>query len=65
MEWIKCLVNGEEYPNKQTLELVNNNGTKGMDGHNRFLESLAAHKEGKRVMLNLDMWHRYRPHRRV
>ena len=56
VEWIKQLINGEEYPYTSTLEVQHDNTSKDYDGYHRFLYDTGALKKGKKPMLRPEDW---------
>ena len=52
---IRMTINGEEYPYKNALELVHNDGSKDMFGCRRLLESMASYQRAEASMLLPDM----------
>ena len=56
VEWIKQLINGEEYPFTSTLEVQHDNTTKDYDGYHRFLYDTGALKKGRQPMITPDDW---------
>ena len=53
---IRMTINGEEYPYKNALELVHNDGSKDNHGYRRLLENTAAYQKGEPTMVLPDMW---------
>ena len=53
---IRMTINGEEYPYKNALELVHNDGSKDYHGYRRLLENTSAFQKGEPSMVLLDMW---------
>ena len=53
---IRMTINGEEYPYKNALELVHNDGSKDFHGYRRLLENTSAYQKGEPNMLLPDMW---------
>ena len=53
---IRMTINGEEYPYKNALELVHNDGSKDMFGYRCLLESMASYKVGQAPLVLPDMW---------
>ena len=53
---IRMTINGEEYPYKNALELVHNDGTKDSHGYRRLLENTSAFQKGEPSMVLPDMW---------
>ena len=53
---IRMTINGEEYPYKNALELVHNDGSKDMHGYRHLLEATAAYQRGEPSVLLPDMW---------
>ena len=44
---IRMTINGEEYPYKNALELIHNDGSKDNFGYKRFLETMASNQTGE------------------
>ena len=53
---IRMTINGEEYPYKNALELVHNDGSKDFHGYRRLLENTSAFQKGEPSMVLPDMW---------
>ena len=53
---IRMIINGEEYPYKNALELIHNDGSKDNFGYRRFLESVVAYQTGEASMVLPEMW---------
>ena len=53
---IRMTINGEEYPYKNALELVHNDGSKDYHGYRRLLENTSAFQKGEPSMILPDMW---------
>ena len=53
---IRMTIKGEEYPYKNALELVHNDGSKDMYDYRGLLEATAAYQRGEPAMLLPDMW---------
>ncbi|XP_044176678.1 uncharacterized protein F54H12.2-like [Acropora millepora] len=53
---IRMTINGEEYPYKNALELVHNDGSKDNFGYRRLLETMASYQTGEAPMILLEMW---------
>ena len=53
---IRMTINGEEYPYKNALELVHNDGSKDNFGYRRLLETMASYQTGEASMILPEMW---------
>ena len=53
---IRMTINGEEYPYKNALELVHNNGYKDNFGYRRLLEIKASYQTGDAPIVLPEMW---------
>ena len=53
---IRMTINGKEYPYKNALELVYNDGSKDFHGYRRLLENTSAYQKGEPSMILPDMW---------
>ena len=53
---IRMTINGEEYPYKNALELVHNDGSKYNFGYRRLLETMASYQTGEASMILPEMW---------
>ena len=53
---IRMTINGEEYPYKNALELVHNDGSKDNFGYRRLLETMASYQTGEAPMILPEMW---------
>ena len=53
---IRMTIKGEEYPYKNALELIHNDGSKDNFGYKRFLEAVAAYQTGEGSMVLPEMW---------
>ena len=49
---IRMTINGEEFPYKNALELVHNDGSKDNFGYRRLLETMASYQTGEAPMRN-------------
>lgn len=56
LEWIKQLINGEEYPHTSTLELQHDSTVKDYIGYHRFLYDTGALKKSQRPMIRPTDW---------
>lgn len=56
VEWIKQLINGEEYPHTSTLELQHDSTSKDYDGYHRFLYDTGALKRGRKPLVRPEDW---------
>ena len=53
---IRMTINSEEYPYKNALELVHNDGSKDRFGYRRLLETMASYQTGEAPIVLPDMW---------
>ncbi|XP_044168386.1 uncharacterized protein F54H12.2-like [Acropora millepora] len=53
---IRMTIDGEEYPYKNALELVHNDGSKDNFGYRRLLETMASYETGEAPMILPEMW---------
>ena len=53
---IRMTINREEYPYKNALELVHNDGSKDNIGYRRFLESMVSYQTGEAAIVLPEMW---------
>ena len=53
---IRMTINGEEYPYKNALELLHNDGSKDNFVYRRFLETMASYQTGEAPMILPEMW---------
>ena len=53
---IRMTINGEEYPYKNALELVHNDGSKDNFGYRRLLETMASYQTGEAPIVLPEMW---------
>ena len=53
---IRMTIDGEEYPYKNALELVHNDGSKDNFGYRRLLETMASYQTGEAPMILPEMW---------
>ena len=53
---IRMTINGEEYPYKNVLELVHNDGSKDNFGYRRLLETMASYQTGESPIVLPEMW---------
>ena len=53
---IRMTISGEEYPYKNALELVHNDGSKDNFGYRRLLETMASYQTGEAPIVLPEMW---------
>ena len=53
---IRMTINGEEFPYKNALELVHNDGSKDNFGYRRLLETMASYQTGEAPIVLPEMW---------
>lgn len=56
LEWIKQLINGEEYPYSKTLTLNHNNNQKDPAGYFRFLQGTGLWHKGQACIIRPEQW---------